>query len=270
MKKPDPIPMDPSDWALLVHALADGELDAATALTLERRMANDPALAAEHARITALQGALRALPRPSPSETLKAGLAKLGAPKQKTALFSRPRFGSFDWRALAASIVLTAFVASGTTYWMTVARAPQSFAGEVATSHRRSLLATSAVDIASSDRHTVKPWLDSRIGLSPPTVDLSGAGYSLVGGRVEMIGGKPVPALVYRLRKHLITLVAVPQEAGALPSELAEDASAGGFPLVHWSDGTFSYWAVSDIERGELRDFASRFRAAAGAPAATP
>ena len=47
----------PSDM-LLVHAYVDGELDPANALALERRMAADPALAAERARLEALRTAL--------------------------------------------------------------------------------------------------------------------------------------------------------------------------------------------------------------------
>lgn len=270
MSEQTTLPKDPADLRMLIHALADGEVDAATALVLERRMADDPRLAAEYARITALQAALRALPRPEASEALNTRLAELAAPQQQTTPSSRPTSKPFDWRALAASILVTAFLASGTTYWITTPRPPDSVAAQVASSHRRSLLAANAVDIASSDRHTVKPWLDARIGLSPPTVDLSKDGYALVGGRVEMIGDRLVPALVYRLRKHLITLVAVPQETGAAPSPIASNVAAGGFPLVHWSDGTFSYWAASDIDPGELRDFAGRFRAAASGPSTMP
>ena len=171
------------------------------------------------------------------------------------------RFGSFEWRSLAASIVVTAVLASGATQWVMTSGAPDSFAEAVAGGHRRSLLASSPFDIASSDRHTVKPWLDARIGVSPPAPDLAADGYALVGGRVEVIADRPVPALVYRHREHLITLVASPQDKGAATAPT--DLSAGGFSMVRWSDGAFSYWAISDMERPELDDFAARFRAAA-------
>ncbi|RUW18760.1 anti-sigma factor, partial [Mesorhizobium sp. M4B.F.Ca.ET.013.02.1.1] len=121
--------------------------------------------------------------------------------------------------------------------------------------------AASPIDIVSSDRHTVKPWLDARIGVSPPAPDLAQDGYALIGGRVEVIADRPVPALVYRHREHLITLVAEPQQGGSVSQP--EDLSSGGFSLVHWSDGAFSYWAISDMERPELDDFVARFRKAA-------
>jgi anti-sigma factor RsiW len=34
-----------------------------------------------------------------------------------------------------------------------------------------------------------------------------------------------------------------------------------GFNVLHWSDGTMAYWAVSDVERPELERFAAGVRA---------
>ena len=78
--------------------------------------------------------------------------------------------------------------------------------------HRRALLAREAIDIASSDRHTVKPWFDARLAVSPPVVDLAAQGFALVGGRADVVEGLPAPTLVYRLREHLISLTALPAE----------------------------------------------------------
>jgi anti-sigma factor RsiW len=267
----DGLPEDPAGMNLMIHALVDGELDAAAALAVERRIAADPLLAAAHARIVALQAAVGSLPRPDASEAFQARIAAIGAsdmagapPAQSRRLAARPirRFGSFDWRAMAASILVSAVLASGATQWLMLRGATDDFAVAIASGHRRSLLATSPVDVVSSDRHTVKPWLDARIGVSPPAPDLAKDGFALLGGRIEVIGDRPVPALVYRHREHLITLVAAPQEAGSTSVPVATDLSAGGFSLVHWSDDAFSYWAISDTERPELDDFVVRFRAA--------
>lgn len=270
----DGLPDDPAGMELMIHALVDGELDAAAALAVERRIAADPVLAAEHARIVALQTVVSGLPRLDVREDFKARIAATGtagmekvlpapAPAARVLPAHRAmhRFGAFDWRALAASIVVTAVLASGATQWMMLSRAPDSFAAAVASGHRRSLLAASPVDVVSSDRHTVKPWLDGRVGLSPPAPDLASDGFALLGGRVEVIADQPVPALVYRHREHLITLVAAPEETGSTAGPV--DLSAGGFSLVHWSDSAFSYWAISDTERPELDDFVNHFRAAA-------
>ncbi|MDX8490468.1 anti-sigma factor [Mesorhizobium sp. VK22B] len=285
----DGLPQDPQDMKLMIHALVDGELDAAAALAVERRIAADPDLAAEHARILSLRGAVANVPRPAVSDDFLARIAAIAEVKasdeaeaargeavkaesqpqqqQGKVIAMRPRatarwFNSFDWRQMAASIVLTAFLASGATQWLMVENAPDSFAVDVANSHRRSLLAATPVDIVSSDRHTVKPWLDGRIGVSPPAPDMAKDGYALLGGRVEVIGDRPMPALVYRHHEHLITLVAAPRQNEAKSVPVADDLSAGGFLLVHWTDGAFSYWAISDAERPALDDFVARFREA--------
>ncbi|MBZ9851050.1 anti-sigma factor [Mesorhizobium sp. CA14] len=284
----DGLPQDPQDMKLMIHALVDGELDAAAALAVERRMAADPALAAEHACLVALRGAVASVPRPTVSDDFLARIAAIAevkdaedaaepmaakaeplpsAQSRGQVIAMQPRaarwFDSFDWRQMAASIVLTAFLASGATQWLATAdNGSDSFAVAVANGHRRSLLAATPVDIVSSDRHTVKPWLDGRIGVSPPAPDMAKDGYALLGGRVEVIGDRPMPALVYRHHEHLITLVAAPRQNEAKSVPVADDLSAGGFLLVHWTDDAFSYWAISDAERPALDDFVARFRAA--------
>ncbi|MBN9551897.1 MAG: hypothetical protein J0H31_24315 [Alphaproteobacteria bacterium] len=162
----DGLPQDPQDMKLMIHALVDGELDAAAALAVERRMAADPELAAEHARLVALRGAVANLPRPSVSDDFLARIAAIAEVKgtreaiQSTAAKAEPQqqqqqgnvvamrpraarwFNSFDWRQMAASIALTAVLASGATQWLATAEnGSESFAVAVANGHRRSLLA---------------------------------------------------------------------------------------------------------------------------------
>ena len=127
----------------------------------------------------------------------------------------------------------------------------------VAASHRRGLLATSPVDIASSDRHTVKPWLDAKLGISPPATDLASQGYPLLGGRVDVLGANTVPTLVYRHNEHLITVLAAP---GAHSETAPAAETAGGYNIVHWTQGGFGFWAVSDIEPAELAAFVADYR----------
>lgn len=272
----DGLPEDKAEMTMLLHALVDGELDAATALAMERRIAAEPGLAAEHARVAALRAVVSELPKPQPTQALLERIQAIGgadthqATQPSVLPFRSPssragrgwpaRSVTFDWRALAASIAITAVVASGATQWaMTGGR--DDFAVAVASGHRRSLLAANPVDVVSSDRHTVKPWLDGRLGMSPPAPDLAKAGFALVGGRVEVVGGQAIPALVYRHNEHLITLVAQPRNGGEATNPV--DRSANGFSMLNWSDGAFTYWAITDMERSGLDEFVSRFRAAA-------
>src|SRR5712691_2819765 len=125
-------------------------------------------------------------------------------------------FRASGWLAYAASILLAVAVGSGGTFLMFGERQEDAIASEVIDSHLRSLLGTHLTDVASSDQHTVKPWFAGRSDLSPPAVDLSAEGFPLVGGRLDLIGGKPVPALVYKRREHVINVFVLPATKGDL------------------------------------------------------
>jgi anti-sigma factor RsiW len=253
--------MSPSstDPNLLVHAYVDGELDPAHALEVEQMLADDPALAAERERVEALRRAIgQRLPNegvpPELARRIAAAVGLPGAPAQAASKMpARP-----TWHALAASVVLAAAIASGTTWFVSESNAPDATADMVVASHMRALMAPASIDVASSDRHTVKPWFNGRIAEAPRVVDLAGQGFPLVGGRVDVIGRAPVATLVYRHRQHLISLSAV---AGGRPLP-AERTQIGGYNVVSWSENGVAYWAVSDLALPDLETFAKVFRAA--------
>jgi anti-sigma factor RsiW len=244
----------PNDPFLLVHAYCDGELDPANALALERRMAQDPRLAAERDRIAVLKHAMAKLkPAALPPAALRARIENAVGMRRPAA---RP-----TWSALAASVVLAIAVSAGAT-WSVLApgqggQVADVVADEVVGSHIRALMAAQPYDVASSDRHTVKPWFNGRIMQSPRVVDLAGDGFPLVGGRIDVIAKTPVPSLVYRYQKHLISVIATPGP-GAPPRRREED----GYHVIGWTDGGVSYWAVSDVGVRELEKFVQLWRAA--------
>jgi anti-sigma factor RsiW len=246
----------PADNAnLLVHAYVDGELDPAHALEVERQLARDPALAAEHARVETLQRLIRErLPRePAPLGLARRIEAAIGVPQEARGT-PHP-----SWRALAASVVLAAFLASGSTWFALRPGPTATVADMVVGNHLRALMAPQPIDVASSDRHTVKPWFIGRIPESPRVVDLSQQGFPLVGGRIDVIGRVPVPTLVYRRRQHLISLSTVPSSATAILETVPR--AIAGYNILSWTDGGLTYWAVSDVAPADLDSFAKDFRA---------
>ena len=164
------------------------------------------------------------------------------------------------WLAYAASILLAVAVGSGGTFLLTGERQENTVANEVIDSHLRSLLGDHLTDVASSDKHTVKPWFAGRTDLSPPGVDLAAEGFPLIGGRLDLIQGKPVPALVYRAGKHVINVFVLPTR----PGDHAETVTRRGYTLHHWNEGDLGYWAVSDAAPDEFAKFEHAFRAATG------
>jgi anti-sigma factor RsiW len=237
---------------LLVHAYLDGELDAANALAIAQRMNAEPALAAESERITALKSLIQErLPRESAPPGLHARVeASVGG-------LRRPR-AQPSWRALAASIAVTAFVASGSTWFVTSSEPTNTVADTLVSDHIRSLMASQPTDVVSSDRHTVKPWFNGRIPESPRVVDLAKEGFPLVGGRLDVIGQMAVPTLVYRHEKHLISLTEVP--TGSRLDLAKTPRTVNGYNVVHWTENGVNYWAISDVAAATLEDFARLFR----------
>ena len=243
------------DARLRVHAYIDGELDPAHALEVERQLASDPALAAERAGVEALHRLIREqLPRePAPHALARRIEAGIGVPQASR------RSPQPSWRALAASVALAAFVASGSTWFALRPGPTATVADMVVANHLRALMAPQPIDVASSDQHTVKPWFDGRIPVSPRVVDLSQQGFPLVGGRIDVIGRVPVPTLVYRRRQHLISLSSVPSNASAILEAVPH--AIAGYNIVSWTDGGLTYWAVSDVAPADLDSFAKDFRA---------
>src|SRR5207253_4481420 len=209
--------MIPEDPRLLVHAYLDGELDPANALAIEKRIAADPALAAECERVEALQQLLRErLPREAPPPGLRGRI-------EASVAMRRPR-PQPSWRALAASIAVAAVLASGSTWVVLAPERADTVRDGVVAAHIRSLMAPQPVDVASSDRHTVKPWFNGRIPEAPRVVDLSNEGFALIGGRIDVIGRVPVPTLVYRLRAHLISLSEIQVDNSGVSTAVAPRA----------------------------------------------
>src|SRR5437867_3710563 len=159
--------------------------------------------------------------------------------------------------ALAAAIVFAAIIAFNLMSRLQRPGNHQFLATQLIASHARSLMANHLTDVASSDQHTVKPWLDAKLDFAPPVVDLSQQGFPLIGGRLDYLDNRSVAALVYQRRKHFVNLFVWPAGPGA--EKTMNTISRQGYHLLHWLDSEFNYWAVSDISEKELQEFKQLF-----------
>jgi anti-sigma factor RsiW len=153
-------------------------------------------------------------------------------------------------------------LALGVLLTLLVLRAPEAqLPDELVSAHVRALQVGPLYEVASSDRHTVKPWFQGRLDYAPTVLDapLREQGFALLGGRVQAVQGRPTAALAYQVRLHKIDLYQWPLDHGVAQEKLQRR----GFNLVRWSDGAMQYWAVSDVDGAELERFAAAWRAAA-------
>src|SRR6266550_1067762 len=176
-------------------------------------------------------------------------------PELRTILFGAP----WSWLGLAAAIIFAAIIALTLMPRLQRPEADQFLATQLIASHVRSLMANHLTDVASSDQHTVKPWLDAKLDFAPSVVDLSQQGFPLIGGRLDYLDNRPVAALVYQRRKHFINLFVWPAAPDA--TRTPKIIKRQGYQLLHWVDSDFDYWAVSDVNVNDLQTFKEQFAA---------
>jgi len=167
-------------------------------------------------------------------------------------------FGTqWNWLALAAAIVFAAIIAFNLVPRLQRPGTDQLLATQLIASHVRSLMANHLTDVASSDQHTVKPWLDAKLDFAPAVVDLGSEGFPLLGGRLDYLDNRTVAALVYQRRKHFINVFTWPAESGTTGT--TKTMTRQGYQLLHWVDSDINYWAVSDVSEADLQAFKKVF-----------
>lgn len=159
-----------------------------------------------------------------------------------------PRFAaSFGMGAIVASLV--------TLQWANVQQEKETMLLAMVSDHARAIVTQNTIEVRSSDRHTVKPWLSSQLGYSPQVIDLAEQGFPLVGGRRGFIGGTPVAVAAYAYRQHEIDVYVLRPD---LYRQLSAHLDAiDGFNAAAWKNGGLYYVAISDMNAKQLQVFGS-------------
>jgi len=254
---------------MLLSAYTDGELSGLQRRSVQGHLRNCPTCAARHAALAALRGRIRdEVPRHAAPAQLRARvLATVDAVRAATpAVRGAPRVSSGRWAwmgggaiAGSAATVLAFVLGTAALDW----RAGQDLASEAVASHVRATLSDRLVQVPSSDRHTVKPWLSARLDYSPPVKDFAAEGFPLVGGRVDYLDGHAVATLVYRYRNHTIDVYVRPgtsARGGAMLHPVR------GFNVVRAEGWGMDWLAVSDVGTEVLAPFVARVAAQSGLP----
>ena len=242
----------------LVAACADGEVDALRNRSIRQHLLGCAGCSAKHESVLALRARIRAeVPYFVASPVLQARVrAAVGAVLASAP--PRPRPADDRWRWLSGGVL--AGCAASVLAWMvgtTVLawRASEDFAVAAVAAHVHATLGDRLIEVASSDRHTVKPWLSARLEYSPPVQDLATEGFTLVGGRLDYLERRNVATLVYRYRQHTIDVFVRP-ETSQVPTSARR--TVRGFNVARASGQSMDWLAVSDAESAVLSAFVQR------------
>ncbi len=237
----------------LIHGYLDGELDLSKDLEVEQHLRTCPACSQVCGGYVALRQSLSlgSLYFETPTDLRKHVRA---AVRQADRIEAGHWYMGWGRHLLWASlgVVSLAFLLVFTFY--TSFTEENMLASEIVSAHVRSLMPGHLVDIPSSDQHTVKPWFNGKLDFSPPVKDLSTQGFQLLGGRLDYIGDRSAAALIYQRRKHLINLFIQP--SGGSDKARERTLQKQGYNLIRWSQSGMMFWAISDVNADDLRQFA--------------
>lgn len=233
-----------------VHGYFDGELDAVRSAEFERHLANCAECQASLEGI----GALRTLLQQSSlyehassrlRERIRKQVAKTTGAAGVHAMDSR-RWFLIPAFAVLAVVAFTAIVFMVQSHTQSI-----QITAELIDAHVRSLQPGHLTDVLSTDQHTVKPWFDGKLDFIPPVADHSEQGFPLLGGRLDVVDGHSVAAVVYSRRKHVINLFVWPyREKG--PS-FVSSGSRQGYNWTTWEAGDMQFCLISDAALSDLQ-----------------
>lgn len=237
-----------------LHGYLDGELDATRSAEFERHLENCRECANTLAGGESLRSSLQrsSLYEQAPVALRKKIHADLHA---ATSPASATRIPAWRWLAVAASILVVAAISwyAWPRAQTNVASAPFT-AAELIDAHVRSLQPGHLTDVASTDQHTVKPWFAGKIDFAPPVKDFADEGFPLIGGRLDVLNGRNVAAIVYARRKHIINVFVLPTREPDTP--IHPPGLRQGYQWLHWRHQGMEYCAVSDVSLSELHELA--------------
>jgi anti-sigma factor RsiW len=238
--------MDCPTCEAMVDAYVDGELSASESADFERALSQCPGCRQRLASAREMSGLLRALPAEPAPDLLRARVER-----ELRAIAGRPRQRT-QWLAMAASLIVA--LSAG---WIGSSMLGQGTreTDELMAGYLRVVMSDHGVEVASSDRHTVKPWFAGRIDYSPPVHDLTAEGFPLLGGRVDLVDGRKVAVLVYRHNQHRIALTLWPSRSTAVTAPTLSERD--GFTMAEWRRGGFELHAVADLSPSEMKSFAA-------------
>jgi anti-sigma factor RsiW len=246
--------MDCDQNTVALGAFLDDELPPNETATVREHIGNCPRCAAEIAELVRVKRGLRpACGRFTPSAEFRRSIEQqLRQPDRRS------------WRPK----LIPAAVLAGAVLLIVIASAlflhrPDDFA-EIADLHINALASANPVDVASTDRHTVKPWFQGRIPFSFNVPEFAGTEFALLGGRVVYLHQRPGAQLIVTVRQHRISVLIfqeLPEQdrAFALPAAVTHREQ---FNIDTWQSQGLRFFVIGDADPTAIEKLSAILKAA--------
>jgi len=244
----------------MLNALVSGELSseeraAASEHLAECASCTAGALSSAMLKLATAKAGMRYAPSPQFAERIarqSRGLHIVSKPSPQRAMLA--------W-ATAAVVAIAALVSFATLHRAQrneVATLTRSaLATEVVDRHIAALATDSPFEVISSDKHTVKPWFQGKLPFSFNLPESLPEGTTLEGANLTYLYGQPTAQLIYRVRKHRVSIFLMSKNDMGEPP-----ASAAGFQVRSFTTDHFRALAVSDVNANDLDALTKVFKEA--------
>jgi anti-sigma factor RsiW len=234
-------------WRKKVEAYVDGELTPPEARELGNHLRECHDCNGRLFELSQLKQAVaNAGKAHSPSAEFRAKIAK--------SIPAKPQLRR-NWlgRLVVAPAILVLILSLGVGIYVDRLRATRERVyGEVADLHVATLASASPVDVVSTDRHTVKPWFEGKIPFTFNLPELQGTDFVLVGGRVSYLEQSPGAQLIYRIRKHEISVFIFQDRGGPTVASSSTPVSQFSFNVENWTKNGLHYYVIGDVSGDDI------------------
>ena len=239
-------------WTGKLDTYLDGELPAAEMSALDAHVRTCPDCAASILGRLQMKRAVQAAgKRYAPSAALRQKIQSMSA--------ARPPRRFWSWQILAIAAMFLMVFGISLFQIRNTSRTKQVYS-EIADLHVTNLASSSPVDVVSTDRHTVKPWFEGKIPFTFNLPELQSSEFSLVGGRVAYLEQVAGAQLIFRIRKHQISVFIFP-EGSDLPADSGLHRHST-FEMQSWAQNGLRYFVVSDAAPEDVSKLAELMKAA--------
>jgi anti-sigma factor RsiW len=239
-------------WTRKLDACLDGELDSGQMRELDRHLRECPGCAADALRRLQWKRVIHAAGQCyAPNSALRERI-------QESISLAKPAW--WHWRPAFAVTAAVLLLFAGARIFQQEIVQPKKhlvqlsrIVGELADLHVSTLASANPVDVVSSDRHNVKPWFAGKIPFTFNLPELQSSPFELVGGKVSYIEQSPGAQLLFRVRKHQISVFIFQARSLPVDFERPEEMDARSFHLESWQRDGLQYFVIGDVAPEDLR-----------------